>query len=157
MSQKYYSPATNQFYLAALRKQYEKSGTWPSDAIEISEQDWEMYGIAIPPFGYERKPDKKGRPSWKAIPEKTAEELLDHERRGMRVSKVQLKVAMQEKEILNDVNIKINVMDSMALLVWTEADTFGRYNEMLVEVLGLLGYSDTNIDDLFRQAMKVKI
>lgn len=60
----YYSASKNSFYLAAMRSHYVRSGTWPSDAIEVSDDVFQEFSVDTPPEGMQRAPDAVGLPRW---------------------------------------------------------------------------------------------
>lgn len=76
----HYSPSVNSFYPSQLRQDYVKAGTWPSDAIEVTDTEYQEYGQCNPPAGMERGPDGSGRPSWVPIPPPDLETLATHKR-----------------------------------------------------------------------------
>lgn len=64
----YYSAETNAFYPGTLRVVYEKAGTWPSDAMEVSNDVYATFGASEPPKGMQRAADGDGHPVWVPIP-----------------------------------------------------------------------------------------
>lgn len=79
----YYSPKMNSFYPADLHKRYEQAGSWPSDALGISDEIFNQYSVS-PPAGKIRVSSGDGLPSWGEIPPPTHEE-----QKAMAVSKKQ--------------------------------------------------------------------
>ncbi|BCL49477.1 MULTISPECIES: tail fiber assembly protein [Citrobacter] len=75
MSKYIYSPSHNAFYLAVLKAEYELSGNWPEDGVEISDDLFIQY-TATPPDGKERGAGENGMPCWVDLPEPTTEELI---------------------------------------------------------------------------------
>ena len=71
----YYSKTTNGFYPAEMRQDYEKAGTWPDDAIELTEQEVETYQGKQPPVG-KQLGSVDGRPAWVDLPKPTLEQLV---------------------------------------------------------------------------------
>lgn len=70
----YYSAKTNSFYPEPLRVNYESSGSFPDDAVKVSESIWLKYAGLQPPMGMVRVAGKDGMPKWVPIPEKTNED-----------------------------------------------------------------------------------
>lgn len=70
-----YSASLNAFYPLALKPDYEKAGSWPGDAIEISDEMANEY-MAEPPEGKIRAVGDGGYPSWVDAPEPTHEEQV---------------------------------------------------------------------------------
>lgn len=71
----FYSATTNSFYNSDWRKEYDEAGTWPADAIEVSEEIFLEFALNDPPQGKMRAPNDVGMPSWVDIPPLTKEEL----------------------------------------------------------------------------------
>lgn len=70
-----FSPSKNAFYPVLLKGEYEHSGTWPLDAIEVNNSVYTEFAASAPPEGKQRVPGKNGRPKWVAIPAPDAETL----------------------------------------------------------------------------------
>lgn len=60
----FYSPRDCGFVFLSERDAYDAAGTWPEDAVEVTEDEWQMYGQQPPPPGMRRGSDDKGRPAW---------------------------------------------------------------------------------------------
>ncbi|EMX9225619.1 tail fiber assembly protein [Citrobacter koseri] len=75
MSKYIYSPSHNAFYLAVLKAEYELSGNWPEDGVEISDDLFIQY-TSTPPDGKERGAGENGMPCWVDLPEPTTGELI---------------------------------------------------------------------------------
>jgi len=75
----YYSAKECGFVFLAERAAYDAAGTWPSDAIAATEEEWRMYGQQPPPPGMRRGSDEKGLPAW-VTPKFTQEEAAAQER-----------------------------------------------------------------------------
>lgn len=61
-----YDSNTNAFYPFILQKDYEASGMWPENGIEVDEATFLEF--QNPPEGKIRAPDDEGNPSWVNIP-----------------------------------------------------------------------------------------
>ena len=72
----FYSESTNGFYDSKIRSVYEASNSWPQDATELSEDEFNTYWRKSAPDGYNLRPTN-GRPSWVELPPKTFEQELD--------------------------------------------------------------------------------
>ncbi|KLG02819.1 tail fiber assembly protein [Enterobacter asburiae] len=70
-----YSPSENAFYAVALKNTYELSGTWPADALDVSD-DISVKYMAEPPMGKVRVAGADGSPVWADKPEPTHGELI---------------------------------------------------------------------------------
>lgn len=64
----YYSAATAAFYPGSLKSSYVDSGSWPEDAIEVTDEEWQSYGLSEPPRDMQRGATADGRPTWVPIP-----------------------------------------------------------------------------------------
>lgn len=64
----YYSKTTGGFFPDAMRGDYERAGTWPSDAVKLTAQETETFHLKIPPTGYQLGSDETGRPKWIKVP-----------------------------------------------------------------------------------------
>lgn len=60
----HYSQSTNAFYPGDFRQDYVDAGTWPADAIEVTDSEYKKYGQGTPPAGMQRGADSDGRPTW---------------------------------------------------------------------------------------------
>lgn len=76
----FYSARENTFLPASLRPLYESAQTWPDDAIEITDEEWQTYGQGEPPEGMRRGADENGRPAWVPIPPPDLETLAARKR-----------------------------------------------------------------------------
>lgn len=74
MSKYFYSAEKNAFYPAELKGDYERSGAWPSDCVEVEDSVYEEF-TGLPPTGKTRGASE-GMPSWADIPPRSQEELL---------------------------------------------------------------------------------
>jgi len=59
----YFSPASLTFHPEEFKKDYEKAGTWPKDAVLITYADFKKYSLTAKPFGY-KLGESEGFPSW---------------------------------------------------------------------------------------------
>lgn len=71
----YYSAKTNAFYPDILIDEYKKHGTFPDDAVLVTEACFNQYS-ADPEPGKMRVADKEGMPSWGDQPEPTREMMV---------------------------------------------------------------------------------
>lgn len=63
----YYSSSTNTFYPDELQEAYQAAGSWPEDAVAVTDEEWQVYSIGQPPAGHRRGGDENGHPAW--VPE----------------------------------------------------------------------------------------
>lgn len=75
----YFSAQDNGFLFLAEREAYDAAGTWPRDAVQVTEEEWQAYGQQPPPQGMRRGSDDQGRPTW-VKPEVTPEDASAQER-----------------------------------------------------------------------------
>lgn len=71
----YYSATTLSFYPPDLRRDYERAGSWPEDAVLVDSEEYAQYGQGQPPPGMQRGADADGRPAWVSIPHDPIETL----------------------------------------------------------------------------------
>ena len=70
-----FSASSNAFYPLALKAEYIQSGTWPDDAMDITESKAAEF-MGVPPEGKYRVVDNKGMPKWAAVPPLTQNEQV---------------------------------------------------------------------------------
>lgn len=75
----FYSARDCGFVFLAERDAYDAAGTWPDDALEVTDEEWQEFGQQPPPPGMRRGSDDKGRPAW-VQPVVTPEEASEQER-----------------------------------------------------------------------------
>ena len=75
----YFSAQDNGFLFLTERDAYDAAGTWPRDAVQVTEEEWQMFGQQPPPQGMRRGSDDQGRPTW-VKPEVTPEDANAQER-----------------------------------------------------------------------------
>jgi len=75
----YYSARDCGFLFSSERHAYDAAGTWPEDAVEVTDDDWQAFGQTAPPAGMRRGGDDQGRPAW-ITPEETPEDAQQQER-----------------------------------------------------------------------------
>ncbi|GEN25401.1 hypothetical protein HCU01_33500 [Halomonas cupida] len=63
----HYSSSTNTFYPDELQEAYRVAGSWPEDAVAVTDEEWQVYSIGQPPAGHRRSGDENGHPVW--VPE----------------------------------------------------------------------------------------
>lgn len=74
----FYSADNNAFYDDELKDAYLAAGSWPNDAVEVSNEVFVEF-ISTPPAGKVRAP-VDGLPAWADIPPPTYEELVSSAR-----------------------------------------------------------------------------
>lgn len=70
-----YSASLNAFFPVALKADYEKAGSWPDDATNVSDEIASEF-MAEPPSGQMRVAGADGFPQWSNKPEPTHEEQI---------------------------------------------------------------------------------
>ncbi|MEM7932064.1 tail fiber assembly protein [Morganella morganii subsp. sibonii] len=110
-----FSATTCGFYPLDMKQDYIDAGTWPDDAVEMTNKEKETYWTKQAPPGKQLGGDKKGRPAWVDIPPLTQEQaiLFAEERKQFLIAEVhtetqilQTKLALKrikadELELLN--------------------------------------------------------
>lgn len=69
-----YSAAENKFYPTFLRSEYERSGSWPADCIDIDDSVFKEF-TGKQPNNQMRIPGDNGLPYWGDIPEPAQEDI----------------------------------------------------------------------------------
>ncbi|MEM8445928.1 tail fiber assembly protein [Morganella morganii] len=75
MERYFYSPGNNQFLAWSMLDDYKKAGSWPDDAVEISDIIYQEFGATPAPVGKIMAAGKDGLPSWSNIPPPSHEQL----------------------------------------------------------------------------------
>lgn len=90
--------------------------------------------------------------------EPSAEELLQQEREGMVVSRFQARAALYQAGLLEQVEAVMAdpATDMLAVLAWQDAQEFRRLSSTINALQPALGLTDTQLDDLFRQAATIE-
>ncbi|CAG9256297.1 hypothetical protein PCAR4_40277 [Paraburkholderia caribensis] len=65
---KFYSALRNAFFDGELEEEYQSSGTWPDDAVEVSDAIFLEFGCSCPPSGCLRVAGPSGAPIWAEVP-----------------------------------------------------------------------------------------
>jgi len=76
MNNYFYSPATNGFYAEELRDIYESAGSWPADALAVSQEVYNEFQTEPSPDGKMRSSGPNGIPTWVDIPAPTKEQII---------------------------------------------------------------------------------
>ncbi len=71
----FFSPSTLGFYPAELMEDFKSSGSLPEDAVELSAKDSQNFWKVSPPEG-KKLAASRGRPVWKDLPARTAEQVI---------------------------------------------------------------------------------
>ncbi|ESA29118.1 TPA: tail fiber assembly protein [Escherichia coli] len=70
-----FSPTENTFYCYDWKSDFDAAGTWPADAVDISDEVYLEYS-GNPPVGKTRVAGDDGLPEWADIPPLTKEDLI---------------------------------------------------------------------------------
>lgn len=71
-----FNAANLSFYPYSMKSDYEASGTWPENGVDISEFVFADFKLSEPPVGTQLGSDPNGNPCWVPIPPPTPEEIL---------------------------------------------------------------------------------
>lgn len=77
----YFSEQRRGFFPEGMRALYDKSDSWPADAVEVSREDHERYTSAPAPDGTHLGADENGYPAWVPIPPPDLNTLAARKRR----------------------------------------------------------------------------
>lgn len=72
---KYFSQSKLGFFDDSLKKSYDAAGSWPDDAVDITDAEWQTF-LATPSEGKQLGADSSGGPAWVDIPSPTTDELI---------------------------------------------------------------------------------
>jgi hypothetical protein len=81
---------------------------------------------------------------------------LEAERSSMVASRFQTRAALLMAGLLSDVEAKIAQAEPIVQLAWADAVEFRRDSPTLAALAKVLGLTDLQVDDLFRQAMTIR-
>ncbi|WP_051145185.1 tail fiber assembly protein [Thiomicrorhabdus sp. Kp2] len=100
----FFSATTGGFYPSTMQADYKAVGTWPADAIELTELEKATYWRKQPPEGKKLGADVDGRPLWVDLPPLSAEEqaILDN------------RLAKQTGELYADTGITVPFTNEVA-------------------------------------------
>lgn len=73
----YFSKIENGFFAESLKPDYIAAGSWPDDAVELTEKEAETYMAKTPPEGKKLSGNNKGRPVWVDVPPPPKEQLME--------------------------------------------------------------------------------
>jgi len=82
---------------------------------------------------------------------------LANERAGMKVSRLQAKIAMMQAGVLSAVEAAVAAADPAVQMAWADAIEFRRFSPTILALSAQLGMTDTQLDDLFRAAALVDL
>lgn len=88
------------------------------------------------------------------VPTPTPEEALAAERSAMRCTPAQMRLTLHRMDLLTQVQA-IADADPEASIVWEYATVIERTSPLIDALGGPNGFTDTQIDDIFRAAMQV--
>lgn len=89
-------------------------------------------------------------------PPLTPQEALEQERATMVVSRFQARAALFNAGFLAAAESAISGASDLAQLAWQDAWEFRRNSPTVAAIAGTLGLTDTQLDDLFRQAATIE-
>ncbi|ELP5719706.1 tail fiber assembly protein [Enterobacter asburiae] len=69
-----FSSKNNSFYPRSLQENYEEANSWPTDGVEVSDEEFSEY-TGVPPQGKMRGSTPEGMPTWIDIPPRPNSEL----------------------------------------------------------------------------------
>lgn len=106
-----------------------------------------------------------GQPGWQAflamnpdpyVPQPEPDPL-EAERAGMKVSRLQARVALLQAGLLPQVEAAVAAADPIIQMAWAEAIELRRYSPAILGLASALGLTDTQLDNLFRAAAQVDL
>lgn len=85
------------------------------------------------------------------------QELQDSRRAAMFCNRFQLKAALEDAGLLAQADTAIQTMTGRQQLAWSDLYRFTRKSQFISDLGTALGLTDTEIDDLFRQAADITV
>lgn len=106
-------------------------------------------GFSVEPPAEEPAPEPE--------PDPTPEEALAMERARMIVSRFQGRAALMQADLLGQVEAIMEdpATDPLTIMAWHDASEFRRLSPTIGTIAGMLGLTDLQVDDLFRQAATI--
>ena len=113
---KYFSPSTLGFFDDSLKESYDVAGTWPDDAVEVTDATWQEF-IAAPANGKQLRADSSGGPAWVDIPAPTTDELITEakENQANLITSAKSEISIWQTELLLGT---ISDDDKESLIAW---------------------------------------
>lgn len=90
-------------------------------------------------------------------PVPTADETLAAERAGMVCSALQGRLALAAAGLLDATQAAVTAGDQTTHVAWEYATEWRRTSPMMATLAGAVGITETQMDDLFRAAMKIEV
>lgn len=83
------------------------------------------------------------------------QESLNNLRKNMSVTPLQIRRALRQNNLLNDVLTYINSSSEEIIEAWEYAIQIDRMNPLIIEAANVLGISDDTLDDIFKLASRL--
>jgi hypothetical protein len=86
------------------------------------------------------------------------EPTIEEQRAGMKVSRFQARAALHNAGLLDEVQALMDdpATDMLSRLAWQDSETFSRLSTTVLTISASLGYTDTQLDDLFIAAALIE-
>lgn len=142
---KFYSPSKNAFYAPEFQSDYEAAGTWPSDLVEVLEEDYaSLQGVLS--GGKTLSSDEDGNPI--AIDAPVLPPPVPQF-----VTMRQARLALLQVGKLQAVNDAVAAMSGengdAARIEWEFSSQVQRDKQLVHSLAPVLGFNDSQLDDLF--------
>ena len=118
----YFSKTTKGFYPLALKQKYVSAGTWPADAVELTEEEIQTYQGKNAPEG-KKLGSVGGRPAWVDLPSPTPEQL-----KQQRIGELKALLAATDFKVLPDYQVRSGKTDAEMQEVYAERKAW--YDEL---------------------------
>lgn len=115
----FFSATTRGFYPLHMRLDYIAAGTWPCDAVEMTDYEIETYWAKQAPSGKLLGGDDDGRPVWIDSPPLTSAELVEQaaEKKRYLIAEVESETAMLRAKLALG---RINKDETASLNAWLD-------------------------------------
>jgi len=86
------------------------------------------------------------------------EPTIEEQREGMKVSRSQARASLHNAGLLTEVQALMDdpATDMLSRLAWQDSETFSRLSTTVLTISASLGYTDTQLDDLFIAAALIE-
>ncbi|NYS80153.1 DUF4376 domain-containing protein [Halomonas glaciei] len=166
----YYSPSRNAFYHHALEPIYKQAGTWPADAIAVSDAEWVTYTQGDPPQGMQRGGDENGRPAWVPIPPARIEALANRKRREIEAARdaainagfthtfgdTEDVVQTRQRDRENLTGLAVSAQRHAAETYYFRAQSNATYELTASEMLALADAAQTHVSQQYAHSWQLK-
>lgn len=112
----YFSPSRLVFVAGEMKEDYVESGSWPEDAVPVSEEVYAEF-VSAPPEGKIRGADSSGMPCWVDVPPPTREQQIELAQRKLDSATATASAAIAPLQDAVDLDMATDA-EKNSLLAW---------------------------------------